>query len=94
MAIALTIAGCFNLAWFVAQFVSVMVSCRPLAYFWDKTIPHGKCIDENLAGYLITSVSLLMDLVIFLIPIPPLWGLKKSLAQRLSLIGLFLAGAL
>jgi len=92
--IALILAGCFNIAWFIARFVSVMVSCRPLAYFWDKTIPHGQCISENLSSYLITGVSLIMDVVIFAIPIFPLWGLKKSFGQRLSLIALFLTGAL
>lgn len=61
----------FQRSMFVAQFVSVMVSCQPLAYFWDKTNPHGKVIDENLADCLITGVSLLMDVIIFVIPIPP-----------------------
>ena len=71
-----------------------MLSCRPTAYFWDKTIAHGKCIDENTAGYAITGASLLTDLIIFVIPIPSLWGLRRSLAQRIALILLFLTGAL
>lgn len=71
-----------------------MVACRPLAYFWDKSIPHGQCIGENLSAYLITGVSLLMDVVIFVIPIFPLWGLKRSLGLRVGLIALFLTGAL
>ena len=94
MAIALIASGLFMIAWFIAQTVSVLTSCRPLAYFWDKTIPNGHCINENTAGYVITGASLLADLVVFIIPIAPLWGMQKSLAQRLSLIALFLTGAL
>ena len=71
-----------------------MLSCRPIAYFWDKTIADGKCINENTISYVITAAGLLADLIIFAIPIPSLWGLKRSFAQRVSLIGLFAVGAL
>lgn len=70
--IALIITGLGAIAWFLAQFLSVMFSCRPLAYFWDKTIPNGHCINENIFGYAITGASLLTDLIVFVIPIPPL----------------------
>ena len=90
----LILTGLFQCAWFLAQLISIFLSCRPLPYFWDKTIPNGHCIDENIAGYAITASSLLTDLLIFAIPIPPLMKLQKSLSQRLSLIGLFLVGAL
>ena len=92
--VALLATGAFQIAWFIAQVVSVLLSCRPFAYFWDKTIPHGHCINENNASYAITATNLLSDLVIFFIPIFPLWGLQKSAKQRLGLIGLFLGGAL
>lgn len=71
-----------------------MLSCRPIAYFWDKTIPNGQCINENTISYVITAASLLADLIIFAIPIPSLWGLKRSLSQRVGLIALFATGAL
>lgn len=82
------------IAWLLAEFVSVMFACRPLAYFWDKTIPNGHCINENTASYAVSAASLLTDLIIFIIPIPPLWKLHTTLSQRLNLIGLFLVGAL
>ena len=94
MNMALIATAIFQIAWFIAQIVSVSLSCRPLAYFWDKTIPNGHCINENTAGYIITAANLLSDLTIFVTPIFPLWGLQKSMKQRLGLIGLFLAGAL
>ena len=90
----LILTGLFQCAWFLAQLISVLLSCRPLAYFWDKTIPNGHCIDENNAAYAITASSLLTDLLIFAIPIPPLMKLQKSISQRLGLIALFLVGAL
>ena len=92
--IAINATGCFLIAWFLAQFISVMLSCRPIEYFWDKTIPDGKCINENIVSYAITAASLLADLIIFGIPIPSLLGLKRSIAQRAGLISLFLTAAL
>lgn len=92
--IALIATGCFVVAWFLAQFISVMLSCRPIAYLWDKTIADGKCINEHTVSIVITAAGLLADLIIFVIPIPSLWGLKRPFAQQVGLIGLFAVGAL
>lgn len=85
---------CFLIAWFLAQFIAVMLSCRPVAYFWDKSIADGKCINENTISYVLAAAGLLADLIIFAIPIPNLWRLKRSFALRVSLVGLFAVGAL
>ena len=90
----LVATGCFLIAWFLAQFIAVMLSCRPVAYFWDKSIADGKCINENNISYVLTAAGLLADLIIFAIPIPNLWGSKRSFALRFSLVGLFAVGAL
>ena len=71
-----------------------MLSCRPVAYFWDRTTADGKCINENTVSIVITAAGLLADLIIFAIPIPSLWALKRSFAQQVGLIGLFTVGAL
>ena len=94
MFIILILTGCFNMAWFLAQFLSVMLSCRPLAFFWNKAIPNGRCIDENAVSYGITAASLVMDIIVFCIPIPSLWKIQRSLSQKLGLIGLFATSSL
>lgn len=90
----LIVTGIVLIAWFLALFLSLIFACRPLAYIWDRMIPNGHCINLNTTSYAITGASLLLDLIIFVIPIPPLWKLHTTMTQRLNLIGLFLVGAL
>ena len=94
MKITLIITGVGLIGWFLASILSVFLSCRPFYYTWDKTIPNGHCTDQNNLAYATTSASLVADLVLFIIPIPPLMKLQKSLPQRLSLIAVFLVGAM
>lgn len=80
--IAIIATGCLLIAWFLAQFLSVMLSCRPIQYFWDRSVTNGKCMDQRITSYAITAGSLLADLIIFVIPIPSLWGLKVVFSER------------
>lgn len=87
--------GIFLILWFLAQVIYILLECKPIEKFWDFTITSGKCnTDGNVSGYSINGASLGLDLVLFVVPIPPLWGLKWGLTDRLCLIGIFMVGAL
>lgn len=52
--------------------------CRPVAYFWDRSIQGGECNDFE-AGYLANaSLNLIMDVVALIIPIPAVWKMKMA----------------
>ena len=81
--------------WFLAQVIYIMLECRPIAFFWNYTLTSGHCnTASKVSGYSINGASLVLDLVIWVVPIHPLWGLKRDLGARISLIGIFLVGAL
>ena len=82
------IALCFSVTF------SRLFSCKPIQFFWDKSIPYGHCLDENAISYGMTGANILSDFVVLCLPIPPLWGLKLPVARRLSLIGMFVLGGL
>ncbi|KAF2197577.1 hypothetical protein GQ43DRAFT_424280 [Delitschia confertaspora ATCC 74209] len=67
-----------------AFIIEELALCRPLAFFWDKTIPGGKCSDERL-GYLIPGVvNMVVDIIIFGLPMPLLWSLKISTEKKIG----------
>ena len=95
MRITLYVIGVFLLLWFLAQSIYILLECRPISAFWNFGDQHSQCNNTGeSSAYSLNGASLLLDLVLFIVPIPPLWGLKRSLADRLSLIVIFLVGGL
>ena len=77
----------------LASFLGFILQCVPLDVLWDPTVS-ASCLDLR-ALILATGVcNLITDLLIFGLPIYPLWKLKASKAKRLQLIGVFTVGAL
>ncbi len=95
MRFTLYVISIFLIMWFLAQFIYILMECRPIRAFWDWRFPPDSCnADNHVSGYSLNGASLVLDLAIFLVPILPLWGLKRSLASRLCVIGVFMVGAL
>ena len=69
---------------------------RPLQYYWEILIPtaKGTCIDESIQMITTTAFNLLMDIVIFIIPLRSLFALNIRTTQKIHLISLFSAGLL
>ena len=87
--------------WATIVFVSVralygvlwnLLSCRPLAKAWDRTIKHGHCLDpaaNTLIGYTINAVT---DLLVLLIPVPLVASLQLGGRQKLALLAILMIG--
>ncbi|KAF7949388.1 uncharacterized protein EAE97_002897 [Botrytis byssoidea] len=61
--------------------VVVIVTCRPMAFTWDKTIPDGKCSSINailILSYCFSAMNIITDLSTALIPAFIVWNLKLS----------------
>ena len=52
------------IAWCISLIFATVFRCRPVAFFWDKTIKAGTCIDENNLAYGITATNLVTDVVV------------------------------
>lgn len=66
-----TLAGaeCIVASYFLACFFVTIFECKPISYFWDKTIP-GSCIDQ-IQFYKWNGVAnLLIDFMILSLTIP------------------------
>ena len=74
--------------------LTAFLHCQPFAYNWDRSIPNGHCANDNIIGYTITSVNVITDLVVLILPIPWLWGMNMAVPKRMAVVGLFVLGSL
>ena len=50
------------------------------------------CANTVLEGTIVASLSVIIDFMLLLLPIPILYKLHKPMAQKLQIIGMFLLG--
>lgn len=84
----------FLVSWGIAFPLTVVFNCKPVNYFWDKSIPGGHCIDGRAMSYTLAAVSTSTDVVVWALPIPWLWGLQMGYGKRLGIIATFALGGL
>ena len=83
------------MAWGTTYFFLIVFNCKPIRYFWDKSIPGGKCYgDTLLESYLLGAANIVTDIAVLVLPIPWLAKLQMDTSKKLALIGTFLLGSL
>lgn len=70
-----------------------LFSCQPLAIRWNPAIV-GHCINVTYYWRYISLANIISDVAMLVLPLPVIWKLHISLAQKLSLTVLFLTGSL
>ena len=82
------------ITWTIVISLVVVVQCNPVQYFWNRSIPGGKCINND-AYYFATGLSsTIIMITVLALPLPLIWKLQVSLSRRLGLAVIFLMGAL
>lgn len=69
--------------------ITAFFQCRPVAYFWDRSIPGGTCVDVDNFYRSVTPFNLVVDVVLILMPLPTVWQLKASTTRKWALTFLF-----
>ena len=90
----LIVVGVFQIMWFVADFITVFLTCRPIAYNWNKRIQGGQCINSITFSYAISAINVFTDFIVLLMPIPWLLKLQLDTRKKLAVTGIFLLGSL
>lgn len=90
----LTLAGLiFEGTWAVTLSVLLPLVCNPVASFWDPKTP-GKCLNQLAIWYVMASINLVSDFVIFSMPLPVIKNLQLPKKQKIMLMGVFCLGFL
>jgi hypothetical protein len=69
----------------------IMLQCNPVARAWDTTLP-GTCVNMTAVFYSHAGINILLDFIVYVMPIPMLWGVNRPLRDRLALIVIFAVG--
>lgn len=94
--IVLNVVAVAVVCWACVPFFYTIFFCDPIAYYWDKTIEGGWCIenDKYMTESIVAGVlSLVSDLVILIIPVPSVWSLKIKLKQKFAITAILGVGA-
>lgn len=97
MVVTLYVVAACCVCWACVPFFYTIFFCDPVAYYWDKTIEGGWCVDNDL--YIAESIavgvlSLATDLIILIIPIPSVWSLKIKIKQKIAVTSILGVGAM
>ncbi|KAH8664664.1 hypothetical protein BX600DRAFT_498408 [Xylariales sp. PMI_506] len=68
-----------------------IITCWPVAKYWDDSIPGG-CIDRSILHYVLAGFNIAIDITLLLIPILYLKKLQVTFRAKLVLIGCFACG--
>lgn len=77
--------------YFVAFLAVFMTICKPIDQLWNP-VPWGSCRDTSDQEFTSISFNLVVDLAIFVLPMPWLWGLKMPLRNKIAISVMFSIG--
>lgn len=76
--------GLNTVIWFTFSMVGIF-TCHPISYFWDKTIPGGRCLNLE-AGFLSNAAfTVATDIAALLLPVRVVWNLSTSRSSKIQL---------
>lgn len=86
----------YTLLWAVSISFATLFECKPVQYFWDKTIEGGSCVANPLITIGLTSgvLSCVGDIFIFGMPIPVVLRLNINTRKKIALGAIFMVGLL
>lgn len=82
------------IAWMVTTLLIALLICQPVAKNWDFSITTGHCGDTTVAFIAVAVIDIVIDLLIFALPVPMVLNLQVSTAHRIALAAIFGVGIL
>lgn len=78
-------------AWMVWDVTYEIVQCSPPQKFYEPLTP-GHCLNLYESYVLNAVSSVIIDLMILLLPLPPLWRLRMNKGKRIQVTLVFISG--
>lgn len=83
--------GIFVLCYSITTIFTNIFQCTPVDSNWDASIV-AHCVDLNTALVVLSSINVLTDFIILVLPMPLIWRLKTSIRRKMQLTSIFLLG--
>ncbi|KAN0096823.1 hypothetical protein V8E51_015628 [Hyaloscypha variabilis] len=74
-------------------FFMTVFSCHPVAFFWNRDIRGGTCINVNKLAYANSAMSIIQDLLIVALPLPVLAKLNMGRKKKIGVGFMFAVGS-
>jgi hypothetical protein len=86
------VVGAIVVAAGISDLLVAIFQCTPVPLAWDITITPGNCI--NFLAWFIAAkvIGFVLEVVILVFLIKPVWQLHLPLAEKLGVLGIFLTG--
>jgi len=78
----------------LVNMVLFAISCTPYAYYWDRTIPGGRCLNGGVWQKIISVPNMATDGALLALPFFAFWGLQVSFTRKVGLTAVFLTGGI
>lgn len=78
----------------IAIVIACVLQCQPSAFYWDKEIASGKCMNRLHFGISTVTINVVTDLAVISLPVHVLRDLKLSRRDRIALQCAFAIGGL
>lgn len=86
------IVAIFVTAYSIMLLCIVLLACIPIESNWDAAVT-GHCIDFGSALSAASSLNVVSDALVLVLPIPLIWRIKTSIVRRCQIMGIFLLGS-
>ena len=90
---ALWVVHGMNVAWLIGILLAVVFECSPIEKAWKPQLP-GHCANTRTLWLGSGLPSLIIDIFILLMPLPPLWKLQMKPTRKYLIMGVFICGYL
>ena len=84
-----------NLAWGIAFFIAFLLSCTPISSNWAVALTEASnCENKDPTTYAFAVSSVILDALVLAVPWPMVLKLRLSVRQKITVLSVFMHGAL
>jgi uncharacterized membrane protein len=80
----------------VVIFTTTIWQCTPISYVWTGWTGEtkGHCINVSILTWVVSLVTILLDIAVIILPIPQLLKLSLSRRKKVQIVSMFCVGLL
>lgn len=77
--------------WGISVILVSIFQCKPISGFWNRNSP-STCVNNHAFFIGISVPNILTDILLLILPVPYIWKLRRGIAQKAGIAGMFSLG--
>ncbi|TGO47636.1 hypothetical protein BCON_0269g00020 [Botryotinia convoluta] len=83
--------GTVVIAYYVACVATILASCHPISFNWEKTIT-GTCVNLEAIAVFSAAFNMTLDIWVVCLPLPIIWDLRMARKRKIAVSATFALG--